>query len=1191
MDLTKLSTEELLQLRDATPDTPPDAASATATASPEAPPSGVVRNLGLGTRATANGLVQGITGIPLMIGDAANAALNLPIRGMNAAFGTNIPQFGMPSRTTNEALDAGLDAIGLPKPATQDEKLIGAVVEGGASALSPAAAARKTIEAGGKAIGPLTRSTLDAFADAPVVQTISGATAGGAGELAQQADAGPVGTMAATLAGGIAPAVVAPTARTVVAAGREYAAPLTESGRKDIAARTMQRRAEDSGAAAAAIEAGERELVPGSVQTTGAISGDRGLAQLENTLQQSDRYTPRFNQRREQQNTARVGALRGVETEGDQMDAVSGFQQALADIDAEFDPLAQRLADDRAASDAQFDAMQGRRAGHIDATRGRVADDVAARQADVDAALDARDAAGQAGAARVAQVTQAGDDAVAGARQAADAGWEQAGRAADYETAGADIRAAAIERRQAARQRESELFDAIPRNMTVRTGEVTGGLARVQAQVTPSHPPITSAERMIHGVIEGYGDTVSFQELRGLRTWIGEAMRAERGPGGSPSAVGRLTMLRRAVDDAMIDTVKREVEFERTAVERGMMKPEDTLEQRLEANLRTENSEIRAAQARVGQGDGAGIPAQPSPTGEAGAIPSEYGAQGAVGGRSGSSAGDQGVSPSSTPAPLIDEAARRQLADANAATRERVETFDKGPVGEITQEVGTAGNYRTTNAMVGPKIFRPGKNGGERVKAFIKAVGPEAAEERVAPYAALDAYRSAVKPDGTIDAQKLGNWIVRHADALAPLPGVQRRLATIEGLENEVAKAAVQKRESVNAAQKQAADDAIAAKQAVADAQAASRTAQRQGAADIASTEAKGNLLTERRAAAGKDFDAADRDLAKMRQDAQTEARKVPGEPLLGAQSARTVDVAVGDVFSSPKTSAAKVGKMVDMLRGNKPAMDGLRRATVEWILSKVSTTAEAGTSGINQISGAAMQKLLRDHGDALGHLFTQRELTMMGRIGEDLRNAKRALDAHRIPGGSDTAQKTAALHGLETNNTLVRQLVHGVVGTAGGAAVLTPVLAPLGTAAGLVLSHLRNAGLSRVNDILVDAMLDPDLALQLLKRVPPPTAKDQLGRMGRDLSQALARMSVIGTREAAKAEDRNKPAAAPPKKKPTPGSSGTPAAPAGNIHGAPLMLDVRPRREPMGLPEAISAQSGDKAGPETRGLPEALRR
>lgn len=154
----------------------------------------VLRQLGL----TAKHTLAGLSSIPGMVGDAANATLNLPIRAINAATGSNIPTFGLAS----DELKRRLNSV-FPQERTPTERVVGnasqmlaaapvmgaGAINSGIEALAPLAsnmAAQAGSALGGGLAGGVTKEVAP---DSPWLQagaTLLGSLAGGGGVAVAQ---------------------------------------------------------------------------------------------------------------------------------------------------------------------------------------------------------------------------------------------------------------------------------------------------------------------------------------------------------------------------------------------------------------------------------------------------------------------------------------------------------------------------------------------------------------------------------------------------------------------------------------------------------------------------------------------------------------------------------------------------------------------------------------------------------------------------------------------------------------------------------------------------------------------------------------------------------------------------------------------------------------------------------------------
>lgn len=196
-------------------------------------PRTVGERLGMGVRDIA----EGAGGLVDVVAGPLNATVNAAISPFTDTRLTTQP--------FRNAASAGADALGLSKPESDTENLVSAVNQGGTQGLLTAGAglAAAPMEGAAGVIGKAVGSN-------PLLDTISGATSGASQETARQAGAGPVGQVAAGLAGGMVPVgaaaaasrVRAPKSLPEVVADTPRAAVIDETGNltphgQDIAAR------------------------------------------------------------------------------------------------------------------------------------------------------------------------------------------------------------------------------------------------------------------------------------------------------------------------------------------------------------------------------------------------------------------------------------------------------------------------------------------------------------------------------------------------------------------------------------------------------------------------------------------------------------------------------------------------------------------------------------------------------------------------------------------------------------------------------------------------------------------------------------------------------------------------------------------------------------------------------------------
>jgi hypothetical protein len=165
----------------------------------------------------------GIGAIPGAIAGAGAATLaglvaDPVVGSINSLFGT---KYTLPT----DALEDLLTRVGVAQPRTAAERIV-QTTAAGASGGAGGVALGKAVEAA--AAGPVTREVGRMMASTPGFQTLTGATGGAAGAIAKEAGAGPVGQIAATIGGAVAPSiptmvksVTQQVARKVAPAGAE----------------------------------------------------------------------------------------------------------------------------------------------------------------------------------------------------------------------------------------------------------------------------------------------------------------------------------------------------------------------------------------------------------------------------------------------------------------------------------------------------------------------------------------------------------------------------------------------------------------------------------------------------------------------------------------------------------------------------------------------------------------------------------------------------------------------------------------------------------------------------------------------------------------------------------------------------------------------------------------------------------
>ena len=234
----------------------------------------------------------------------------------------------------------------------------------------------------------------------------------------------------------------------------------------------------------------------------------------------------------------------------------------------------------------------------------------------------------------------------------------------------------------------------------------------------------------------------------------------------------------------------------------------------------------------------------------------------------------------------------------------------------------------------------------------------------------------------------------------------------------------------------------------------------------------------------------------------------------------------VGGIFGA-KDAVRQMTALAKQVASDPDAREGLRKAVADVILAKAKSVTESGASGVENINAATFQKFIRDNRATLKAAgFSDQEVGSMHAIAQDLQRSQRTLQATRLAGQANTAQDI--IKSLETAHgghvSLLNKLALGAMG---GFETHGMTGAGVGAALGLgehVLAARRMAGLAKANTMVRDAMLNPELAMALLKRAP---IKPGLGSEA-VLTKLLARNSMFGATTAARESNRPQQQPAP---------------------------------------------------------------
>lgn len=908
-----------------------------------------------------------------------------------------------------------------------------------------------------------------------------------ASETAGQVTKGTALEPYARVAGAFTPMGVEVAAKAIGRGVSRVTAPFSESGRETLAGKIIQQRADDIDAVRKSLESNP-EIVPGSRPTTFQQTGDLGLGSLEREA--ATREPAAFTARRAEQNQARLEELGAVQPTGDVTKVPDFLKSRLRDIDA----AASRNVDDLTTTAREAaDRLGG--TGTPEAYGETIRNAV---QPNLDAA------------------TSRAQEAV-----------RQLGGHGAPETYGNSFRVALHDAETNARQQERALWNAVdPDNkLTVGMTPVQEAASSVYGDLSKSaQAGIGAEEHAVLDVIGQFGQVEPFRELTDLRSLVSGAMRSELSTAGRTPAYARLSRLRGAIEDSIDASVQNRLAQEATALKAGAIQPEETIASRLQA----EAAEWRAARER------ATASAEANDGLREGAVSPVSGEEIPASRRPPDVARDQGVPPDS--AINFDEGAAERLRAASDATRTRAQTFGAQPLKSIMRKEGQGGPYQMAEAAVPSRIFTSGPSGFQNVQRFLGAADSPEARAALTDYAISSMRRAAVGQDGLINPARFATWRRSYQEALRAFPELDERLANAARASEAVSAASplgsvsnanlgaryfhpgASGAESVNELRGlmgREAADRVLSDYAAHNLRATAMTPE--GVLDAAKLDRwRARHADALRAIPELDAKFADVGMASRALADATAARRAALDAaqigaagrLMGLSEHADVVKTIGGMFGK-QDSVEQFKTLVRQLQHNPDAMAGLRKAVMDHMTQKLVSNTEAAASGMPLIKADQFQTFVKSNQAALKQVFSPEEISRMNAVAQDIQRANRSIAAVKLPGQSNTAQDLTALsQNPITQSVLTKILAALATEVATTAATGVPGIGLMAGVGGYGLAAARNAGMARVQDLVKNAMLDPELAKALLAKV-----KENKGA-GRQAAAKITKLLTSSTTE-----------------------------------------------------------------------------
>jgi hypothetical protein len=180
--------------------------------------------------------------------------------------------------------------------------------------------------------------------------------------------------------------------------------------------------------------------------------------------------------------------------------------------------------------------------------------------------------------------------------------------------------------------------------------------------------------------------------------------------------------------------------------------------------------------------------------------------------------------------------------------------------------------------------------------------------------------------------------------------------------------------------------------------------------------------------------------------------------------------------------SASAMQELSQAVRGSPEAVKGLKTVVTDWFAREVKSMVEEGTSGEVKIKADALRKILRDHQGSLRQVLSGDEIKLLENVAADIgKTRERSGLALKDPYSSGTARDI------------------GRIVSHSGMSILTRAMGPGGEVVGGVGKALfdaaKAAGLSKVDDLVREALLHPEVARRLLVPIPTKAAAESVAK------------------------------------------------------------------------------------------------
>jgi hypothetical protein len=276
--------------------------------------------------------------------------------------------------------------------------------------------------------------------------------------------------------------------------------------------------------------------------------------------------------------------------------------------------------------------------------------------------------------------------------------------------------------------------------------------------------------------------------------------------------------------------------------------------------------------------------------------------------------------------------------------------------------------------------------------------------------------------------------------------------------------------------------------------------------------------LDERKPGFSASFDkageAADKlaEFGATRQALDREAQKSAAAKFIGLTDPREVENRIGQMLTTPRDGVTQMRQLLKQAKNDPAAVEGLRKAAVDYIARKFSNVAEAGTTEQKLLSSASFQKLVRDFEPNLSVLFKPEQVNTLHAIAKDLELSDRSVNATRIKGSPGSAKDILPFLSKGTKEGLLHGgLLLGAMDALqaayerGGVKSLAMTAVPI--VGGAAFKYWRGSAMEKVQNLVREGLEDPSVAQRLIMKIP----KDRMSAQARIVSNNIRRGLIAG--------------------------------------------------------------------------------